>query len=330
VPDQTVPDQTVPDQTVPDQTVEVSVDIGFAIPISGSWATPENQLRIVRRAEELGYAQLWTFQRLLVPLDEAGAPTWAPQYRSVHDPLVTLGWLAGLTTGIRLGVAVVNMPFYSPLLLAKMLTTIDTLSGGRLDAGLGIGWAPEEYAATGAPYHQRGRRADDFLRCLEAVWTTDPVEYAGEFYQVPRSRVAPRPVQRPHPPVLLGGTAEPALRRAGRLADGWISSSQADLTKIAHSIEVVRAGAREAGRDPDRLRFVCRGAVQVRPAGAADRKPLTGSLAEIRGDFDGLRADGITQTFVDVNFDPEIGSPDADPDVSMRRAEEALEALAPG
>jgi hypothetical protein len=93
---------------------------------------------------------------------------------------------------------------------------------------------------------------------------------------------------------------------------------------------VVRAGAREAGRDPDRLRFVCRGAVQVRPAGAADRKPLTGSLAKIRGDFDGLRADGITQTFVDVNFDPEIGSPDADPDVSMRRAEEALEALAPG
>src|SRR5674536_311479 len=107
--DQAVPDQAVPDQAVPDQTVEVSVDIGFAIPISGSWATPENQLRIVRRAEELGYAQLWTFQRLLVPLDEAGAPTWAPQYRSVHDPLVTLGWLAGLTTGIRLGVALIHI-----------------------------------------------------------------------------------------------------------------------------------------------------------------------------------------------------------------------------
>jgi probable F420-dependent oxidoreductase len=309
---------------------EVRVDIGFAVPISGSWASPANQRRVARRAEELGYAALWTFQRLLVPLDDSGAPTLAPQYRSVHDPLVLLGWLAGQTENIRLGVAIVNMPYYAPLVLAKMLTTIDILSAGRLDAGLGIGWSPEEFAAAGTPFAARGRRGEDFLRALAAIWGPTPVEYAGEFYQVPRSAVLPRPVQQPHPPLLLGGTAEPALRRVGRLADGWISSSQADLTTIADSIDLVRTAAREAGRPADHLQFVCRGVVKVRPAESSDRRPLTGSLAEIRADLAGLATDGVTQTFVDLNFDPEIGSPDADPDVSMRRAEEVLEALAPG
>ena len=302
------------------------MQLGFAVPISGSWATPDNSAALARRAEELGYASLWTFQRLLSPLDADGAPKLEPQYRSVHDPIVLLGYLAAITSRVRLGLAIVNAPYYSPVLLAKQLTTLDHVSGGRLDAGLGIGWSAEEFAAVGVPMERRGARADDYLRALEAVWTQDVVEYAGEFYSVPRSRIDPNPVQRPHPPILLGGTADAALRRAGRVSAGWISSSRADLSRIGESIGVVKAAAAEAGRDADALRFVCRGVVKVRDG---ERGPLTGSLDEIRADLDALAAQGVTETFVDLNFDPTIGSPDADAGESMRRATDVIEALAP-
>ena len=293
--------------------------------MSGSWATPDNCVEIARRAEELGYSSLWTFQRLLSPLQD-GAPRLEPQYRRVHDPLALLAYLAGKTTRPRLGMAVVNMPFFAPVVLAKQLTTIDHLSGGRLDVGLGLGSVPEELEAVGASSSRRGARAEDYLRCLRSVWTEEVVDYRGEYYRVPSSRIDPRPVQQPHPPVLLGGMSAAALRRAGRLAAGWISSSRADLSHIDESVDTVRAAASEAGRDPDELRFVCRGVVKVR---TDQRAPLVGSLEQIRSDLDDLAARGITDTFVDLNFDPEIGSPDAPAATSMRRAHEVLEALSP-
>ena len=302
------------------------MDLGFAVPVAGSWATPANMAELAGAAERLGYTSLWTFQRLLSPLD-GGAETLDPPYRRVHDPLATLAFLAGRTTTARLGVAVVNAPYYPPLVLAKILTTIDHLCAGRLDVGLGIGWLPQELEAVGVAPARRGARAEDFVGCLRAVWTDEVVDYAGPFYRVPRSRVEPKPVQRPHPPVLLGGTAPVALRRAGRIAAGWISSSRADLTVIDRSISEVKQAALEAGRSPEDLRFVCRGVVRVREG---ERRALTGSLEEIRGDLAGLAAKGVTETFVDLNFDPEIGSPDADERDSVRRAHEVLEALAPG
>ena len=299
--------------------------LGFAVPISGSWATAANSVRVARRAEALGYSSLWTFQRLLLPL-EGDVPVLDPPYRSVHDPLITLAHLAGQTTVVRLGVAVVNMPYYAPVVLAKLLTTLDHVSGGRLDVGLGIGWLPQELEAVGASPGGRGARADEYLRCLRTIWSEDVVEHEGTFYRVPRSRVDPKPVQRPHPPLLLGGTAEPALRRAGRLADGWISSSRADLARIDEPIGIVRRAAVDAGRDPDALRFVCRGVVRV---GARARAPLAGSFDEIRADLEELAGKGVTQTFVDLNFDPAIGSPEADPAAALQGAEDVLEALAP-
>ncbi|MGI8331840.1 TIGR03619 family F420-dependent LLM class oxidoreductase [Actinomadura scrupuli] len=304
--------------------------IGFAVPDTGSWALPAHQLQIAGRAEELGYHSLWTLQRLVNPADSADET-----YRNVPDPLITLAYLAGRTSRIRLGVAIVNLPFVSPPLLAKQATTLDHVSGGRLDLGLGLGWMPEEFAAVGVPYERRGARAEEFLGALRALWTQPVTEFHGEFYDIPPVVMDPKPLQSPHPPLLLGGTSEPALRRAGRLADGWISSSRADLGAIGESITLIKNVAAEAGRDPEALRFICRGVVRVRgesgtpAAPAGEQRPLTGSYAKIRDDLGALGEQGVTETFLDLNFDPEVGGPHADPEVSMRRAEDALVAFAP-
>ncbi|MEV7006963.1 TIGR03619 family F420-dependent LLM class oxidoreductase [Streptosporangium sp. NPDC051022] len=297
--------------------------IGFAVPVSGSWATPGNMVRVARRAEELGYHEVWTFQRLLYPQGHSMGPV----YRSVHDPVVTLAYLAGVTDRVRLGVAVLNMPFASPAMLAKQLTSLQAVSGGRLDVGLGLGWMPEEFAASGVSFERRGRRGEEFIHVLRRLWSEETVEHKGEFYELPPVHQDPKPPTQP--PILLGGSAEVALRRAGRLADGWISSSREDLDRVDERIYIVKEAARAAGRDPEALRFVTRGVTQIRPAGAAGRVPLTGSFEEIRQDVAGLEAKGVTDVFHDLNFDPQIGSPDADPGESMRRAEAALEALAP-
>jgi probable F420-dependent oxidoreductase len=266
--------------------------LGFGLPVSGDWATPDTIRRIARRAEELGYASLWTFQRVLSPIDaELG-----PAHRSVLDPVVPLAFVAGHTDRIRLGTATICAPFTAPALLAKTLTSLDVLCGGRLTAGLGIGWLPQEYAAAGVPYERRGERMDEYLRCLQALWTQDPVEFAGDFYTVPRSHVGPPPVQRPHPPILLGGAAAPALRRAGRLAQGWICSSEQDLSGLGAKIEAVRAAA----RDPDAVQIVV-------------RRTLEG-LREL----DDLAALGVTEVILDLNLSPGAEDP-----------ERVLEAFAP-
>lgn len=295
--------------------------MGFGLPVSGGWATPDNLREIAQGAEELGYSTLWSFQRLFV----AEAVPLPPAYASVLDPLVPLGFAAAVTDRIRLGTAIVNMPYQAPTVLAKSLATLDVLSRGRLVAGLGLGWSPEEFASVGVPYERRGARAVEYLAALRAAWGPDPVAFDGDFYTVPAASVLPKPVQQPGLPVLLGGTAPRALARAGALADGWISSSRADPATLHESVDAVRAGAREAGKDADALEFVCRGVVLDAPRTG----PLTGSLDEVRADLPSLAGQGITETFVDLNFDPTVGHPDVAPETAMRRAREVLEALAP-
>jgi probable F420-dependent oxidoreductase len=284
---------------------------------------------IAQRAESLGYHSLWTFQRLLSPMDGA----WGEYYRAVHDPLIPLAFLAGHTRTIRLGTAVFNMPFISPALVAKELASIDIVSGGRLDAGFGNGWSDEEFGATGASKRDGGRRADEFLAVVRKVWGPDPVAHEGRFYQMPSASVAPKPVQKPHPPIYLGGRSPAALRRAGRFCDGWVSPSQGDPEGLSEAVKVVREAAAAAGRDPAALRFVIRGAVRVRPAGSPetgpDRRPLTGTVEQIKDDIAGYATRGADELFIDLNFDPEIGSPSADPAASMQRALAALEDFRP-
>ncbi len=304
------------------------MDLGFALPVSGAWATPDKVAAIARAADDRGFRTVWTFQRVLFPTTFEIAPV----YRSVLDPLVTLGYAAAVTTRVRLGSAVVNGPFYAPAVLAKQLAALDVLSQGRLDAGIGLGWSPDEYAAAGVPMQQRGRRFDEWLDCLHALLTEDPVAFDGEFYTVPRSYVAPRPVQQPRPPLLLGGTAEAALRRAATRGDGWISSSRASLDDIRNGVVVVREAAEQAGKRPDDVRTVVRGVTVVRdtPIDVPDRPPLQGSVAQIQEDLARYADCGVDEVFFDLNFDSEqVGNPDADPGLAMDNAHAVLEACAP-
>src|SRR5579871_6862571 len=303
------------------------MDIGFGAPVAGAWATPRNLTEFGRRAERLGYRSLWTFQRLLIP---AGS-RMAPVYQSVLDPLVSLGFLAAATSSIRLGVAVVNHPFASPLLLAKQAATVDVLSGGRLDLGIGSGWLPEEFTGSDASMARRGPRTEEYLAALRALWTSD-AGFTGTYYTVPPGRQDPRPVQRPGPPILLGGMSRPAMERAGRIADGWITSSRADLSKIGAAAAVIREAAQAAGRDPGAVRIVCRGVVLAdAPAEGPDgtRRLLSGSFAQIREDAAWLGEQGVTELFYDLNWDPQVGSPMVEPQAAAARAEQILAELAP-
>jgi probable F420-dependent oxidoreductase len=300
------------------------MEIGFGIPDTGAWATPQNQVEVARRAEELGYHSVWVLQRLLNPA-ELGVDT----YRDCPDPLVTLAYLAGHTSRVRLGVAVVNLPFFSPPLLAQQAATLDRVSGGRLDLGLGLGWVPEEFEASGLPMERRGARAEEFITLLDRLWTDDVVDHHGEFYQVSNSRLEPKPVQKPRPPLLLGGKSAAAYRRVGRLADGWISASAHDLSRVGETVAVIKDSAAEAGRDPEALRFIVRGVVRMRASGQPERPLLSGSFDEIRGDLAVLAEQGVTETFFDLNFDADVNAPGIPAELTLERAHEVLTALAP-
>jgi len=302
------------------------MDIGFGAPVAGAWATPRNLTEFARRAERLGYRSLWTFQRLLVP---AGS-SMAPVYRSVLDPMTALGFAAAVTSSIRLGVAVVNHPFASPLLLAKQAATVDVLSGGRLDLGVGSGWLAEEFTGSGASMARRGARTEEYVAALRSLWTGD-AGFAGEYYTIPAGRQDPPPVQRPGPPILLGGMSRPAMERAGRIADGWVTASSADLSQIAEAAKVVQETAAAAGRAP--VRIVCRGVVRpgapVPSPDSGERLLLSGSYTQIREDVAWLESCGVTEVFYDLNWDRLIGNPAVDEGGAVLRAAEIIEALAP-
>jgi probable F420-dependent oxidoreductase len=242
--------------------------------------------------------------------------------------------VAAGTSRVRLGVALINMPFISPGYLAKQATTVDVLSHGRLDLGLGIGWMREEFELTGASMARRGARAEEYVAVLRTLWAEGVSRFDGEFYTVPPGRQEPKPVQRPGPPILLGGMSRAAMERAGRIADGWMTSSRADLSRISENIKVVRDAAAAAGRDPDKIRIICRGVVragtQARSPDTGERLLLSGSYEQIRADTGWLGERGVTEVFYDLNWDPLVGSPDVTRAAATARAEEILTALAPG
>jgi len=220
----------------------------------------------------------------------------------VARAIVTLAFIAAQTERVRLGTSVLVAPFYSPVVLGKQLATLDVISRGRLTVGLGIGWSRDEYDAAGTPWEQRGARIDEFIECLDALWTQDEVKFKGAFYFVPTSRVEPKPVQKPRPPLLIGGYSEAAFRRAGRLGDGYTGGNMAP-EKLAQTIARVREHAERAGRDPMSLIIASRGSFKVTstPQGR-NRTVFWGSLQDIRDDVRRYEDAGVTEVFLDPTF----------------------------
>jgi hypothetical protein len=176
---------------------------------------------------------------------------------------------------------------------------------------------------------RRGPRTEEYVAALRALWTSE-AGFRGRFYEIPPGRQDPPPVQRPGPPVLLGGMSRPAMERAGRIADGWVTASSADLSKIAEAAKVVQETAAAAGRGP--VRIVCRGVVRAgKPVvSGGQRLLLSGSYEQIREDTAWLDSCGVTEVFYDLNWDPLVGDPAADEGGAVLRASEVLAALAPG
>lgn len=301
--------------------------LGVGVPQSGAWATAAGQLRVARQAERLGYHSLWTFSRLLVPVAEGGGGGGA-FYNGSAEPLISLAYLAGATERIRLGLSVVNAPFFAPAVLAKQLIQLDNASGGRLDAGIAQGWSAAEYLAAGVPPERRLGRTLEYLKVLRLMWENEVAEFKGEFTELPRTLVRPRPVQ-PAFPLLLGGAVDKAFDRAGRLAQGWLSPGSVSTELVARASREVRAAAERAGKDPAAVRIVIRGKVFYGPSEGPGRGLLHGDADQLRSDLALLHDLGATEVFLDFNFDPRIVGDQADPAASLATVTEALAALAP-
>lgn len=309
--------------------------LGFGLPVSGGWATPATQRQVAARADELGYASLWCFQRLVVPAqprdDYPPAPgkPWPPAFQFALDPTVSLAHVAGATEGIRLGFAVLNFPFYSPALLAKQVATLDYVSGGRTVLGLGLGWSRDEYQAVGVPFRQRGARMDDFVDCLRAIWAGETGEHQGPYYAMPPGRVDPPPVQQPHPPILIGGYGAAAIERTVARGDGFVGGN-VGFDDVEWIVRGIRERAAATDHDPADLELVCRGSVVWHEHDQGDqRRPLQGSRDEILADIARYERAGVTELFLDANIDPSVGGPDAPVDHAIERGRTVLEELAP-
>jgi probable F420-dependent oxidoreductase len=281
---------------------------GFALPNIGPVATVEAVVKVAQRAEALAYNSLWTIERLLWPVKPQTPYPVTPDgslpefYKYTLDPLDALTFAAAHTRKIGLGPSVLDIPYYNPVMLARRLTTLDFLSNGRLRVGLGLGWSKDEMDATGADMKQRGAMADEFLQVLKAIWTTDPVEFQGKFYRVPKSYISRKPVQKPHPPIYMAAFAPPALKRLATAADGW-NPVAIPVEGMKQMFAGIKQMAKEAGRDPSSLVMVVRANLEIteKPA-EKGRAIFTGSIEQIKEDIAACRSIGAHELVFDPTF----------------------------
>ena len=287
--------------------------LGFGLPQMGTVAGPDAIVAVARRAEDLGFDSLWVADRTLVPVKPKapypiGDGTLPNLYKRVLDPLETLTFAAAHTRRVGLGTSVLNVPWYSPVLLARRLTTLDVLSGGRLRVGLGIGWSPDEYEVAGIPWAERGERATEVIRALKAIWTTDPVDFQSAHYTVPSSFIGLKPIQRPHPPIYVAAYAPAAMRRVAEEADGWFPVG-IPLDAIPGMFEGIQGMAKEAGRESLDLKLIVRANLEFSSAPIdQERGDFTGTLEQIAEDVAKVRKIGAAELLLDVQFSPDIAS----------------------
>ena len=206
---------------------------------TGPCAEPETSVRGAQAAEECGFESVWTGEHVVLP-DPQAPPSPAPPDWPMTHPSIALAFLAGQTARLRLGTGIVILPQRNPVVLAKELGSLDALSGGRLEFGLGVGYLEPEFRALGVPFQERGRRADEYLEAILALWTEAEPAYRGDFVRFEGVQALPRPVQQPHPPVVIGGNSPAALRRAVTRGNGWYGFAMDPETAGRH-IEGLRA-----------------------------------------------------------------------------------------
>ena len=313
------------------------MQIGFNLPISGPLSSPEVVVRVAQQGEALGYNYLTLTDHIVLPnLRVLGYPYSesgeffgeGPECR--HEQLTAASFIAAKTSRIRLVLAVIVVPHRPAVLAAKMLSTIDVLSGGRLVVGIGAGWLQAEFDALAVPsFVERGRITDEYVRAFRSLWTEDAPRFDGSWVKFSGIRFEPKPAQKPHPPIWVGGESGPSLRRAARLGDGWypIGSNNKhlldSLPRYRAGIERLRRRTAEAGRDPASVALAYRvkryGEGVPDRASDGERRLFSGSIADIIDDFRVLRWLGVDA--VDIDFE----RPDPETSLAeMRRFQELV------
>ena len=224
----------------------------------GPMGSAEGAIGIAQGAEAAGIESLWTVEHTVVPAGYQSAYPYSdsgrmpgPEDSPIPDPLIWLTFVAGATSTIRLATGILILPQRNPVVLAKEIATLDQLSGGRVELGVGVGWLEEEFDAIGVPFRERGKRTDDHIEALRALWSQSPATYQGDFTSFKDVYSRPAPVQE-RVPIHIGGHTKFAARRAGRLGDGFFPGTVTH-EELAALIEVMREAATEAGRDPDAI-----------------------------------------------------------------------------
>jgi probable F420-dependent oxidoreductase len=288
---------------------------GFTLPGRGHLATPERLGIIARKGEEFGFDALLAGDHILVPKNissvypytEGGEFPGSGSGESMEQ-ITLLSYIAGQTSKIRLVTSVLIVPHRNPLIAAKSLATLDLLSGGRLVVGVGVGWMREEFQALGLPpFEERGAVTDEYIRAFKVLWTEDDPHFQGKYISFDDISFLPKPVQKPHPPIWVGGESRPALRRTAELADGWYPLGS-NPTFPMGTPEQLKAGmerlagyAERFGRDPSTIETIYRTHQfeLLKQAAGPDRLPFVGDADQIAGDIRQYQDMGVTSMIWD-------------------------------
>ncbi|MEZ5202921.1 MAG: LLM class F420-dependent oxidoreductase [Acidimicrobiales bacterium] len=226
------------------------MDVGVFVPLGNGNATPEIRRAVGRGVEERGFESIWLPEHVVLFDDYESQYPYSPDGRFPGDgdtgmlePLTGLTYLAAVTDRVRLGTAICLVPQRNPVYTAKAVTDLDSMSGGRVEFGVGVGWLREEFEAVAMPFEHRGQRADEHLAVMKALWTDDVSEFHGELYDLPPCRMYPKPVQTPHPPIHVGGESDAAMRRVARVGQGWFSFNRmpGDLVEPLGRLDAILA-----------------------------------------------------------------------------------------
>ncbi|MDA1310843.1 MAG: LLM class F420-dependent oxidoreductase [Proteobacteria bacterium] len=220
---------------------------------------PDKAVAIAQAAEQAGFESIWTVDHVVVPQGYKSAYPYSTSGRmgdgredlQLPDPLIYMAYIASVTKTIRLATGILIIPQRNPVVTAKQIATLDALSGGRVDLGIGVGWLEEEFNAIGVPFADRGKRTDECIEAMQALWSQDVAEYHGELVDFDPIYCRPQPVNGTVP-IIVGGHSKAAARRAGRLGDGFFPARGASTELF----DMVRASAREFGRDPDTIELI--------------------------------------------------------------------------